>query len=203
MIKDNRLLKIASALTICAFVSLPVYANGTDSKVDVTGKSKAEIAQAYHDLFDLDDNQKKELKERGFSETDIANMDNDDFKKLEASWKLSKRQQELIKGIYPELSEAEYANWTNADFNAYSNAKTEKIYAPRSEQAEQLQKRGISLETARKMLKEYQSYDNILTQPDSVLKELTEQINEADKQYDEHLGYKKAIKAKHLENLKN
>ncbi|MZP28641.1 hypothetical protein GTO91_02765 [Heliobacterium undosum] len=117
----------------------------------------------------------------------IKNMDSEEFKKHEANWKLSEQQIKMVKGIYPELQHVDISEWTNADFNAYSLAQTDKKNAPTPEQSAKLKEKGIPLNVARKMLKEFHSYENLLTQPDDVINKLKNEIVEADKQFNEHI----------------
>jgi hypothetical protein len=51
------------------------------------------------------------------------------------------------------------------------------------------------------MLKEYHSYDNLLSQSDSVLNELEKLIIETDQKYSDFVSYKNAIREKYKENV--
>lgn len=193
MKKFSKLIKVIAILVTFTFISFPVYAINQSDEI-VSKMSTADITAEYHKFFDLNSLQKKELLSRGYSEKEIANLDKEDFSRLKNTWKLTKDQIFYVKGIYPELKNTDLSNWTNANFDNYSQAQTNKIYAPNVEQAVQLQKKGISLDMARKMLKEYHSYDNLLSQSDSDLNELEKLIIKTDQQYNDFVNYKNAIK---------
>ncbi len=167
-----------------------------------TGKSYepvSEIERLYHKYFDLTDNQKSELRERGYSEEEIAKLDNQDFKNLAANWKLTDEQILMARQIHPELSDIDISGWTNNQFEQYSITQTNKMYAPTPEQSARLEARGISLDIARQMLKEYHSYDTMLSQPESVLNELKDKIIKSNKERDDFIQYKNEIRAKYKE----
>jgi len=159
-----------------------------------------EEEKLYHDRFDLNDIQKDELRARGYSEKEIAMMDNVDFQEAEKTWIISKEQIFYIKGTYQELENVDISNWTNADVHEYRMSLYEKQRektAPTPEQAAELEKRGISLDIAHKMLRDYIKYDNLLAQSDSTLNKLKEQIIEADKQAEDYLKKMNEIRARY------
>jgi hypothetical protein len=51
------------------------------------------------------------------------------------------------------------------------------------------------------MLKEYHSYDNLLSQSDSVLNELEKLIIETDQKYSDFVSYKNVIRERYKENV--
>jgi len=161
-----------------------------------------EEEQLYHDRFDLNDIQKDELRARGYSEKEIALMDTVDFQEAEKTWIISKEQIFYIKGTHSELENVDISNWTNADVHEYRMSLYEKHKektAPTPEQAAELEKRGISLDIAHEMLRDYINYDNLLTQSDSTLNELKGKIIEADKQMEDYLKKMNEIRARYKE----
>lgn len=158
----------------------------------------AEEEKLYHQRFDLSDIQIEELRTRGYEEKAIAKMDNVDFLEAEKNWVICDEQ--IIKGIYPELQNVDISKWTNADLQAYGESITKKEqlkYAPTPEQIAELEKRGISLDIAHKMLKDYINYNNLLAQSESTLNKFKEQIVEADKLGEDYLKKMNEIRAKY------
>jgi len=186
------------------FVSIACSINtpnsGLEKKVNAL---TAEEEKLYHQYFDLSDIQKGELRARGYKEEVIAKMDKVDFREAEKNWVISKEQVYYIKGTYPELQDVDITKWTNADVQAYADKINEKLrlkYSPTPKQVEELQKRGIPLDIAHKMLKDYGDYNNLLSQSDTTLNKLKEQIIEADKQGEDYLKKMNEIRAKYKES---
>lgn len=172
-------------------------ANNINVLTDTNQSNEDPNTFLYHKYFDLSDAQKNEIEARGFSKEQIAILDKQDYDQMSLSWNLSDKQIEVVKNIYPELKNVDISQWTNEDFDKYSIAQDNKTYAPTPKQQELLNEKGFSLELARKMLKEYHTYDNLLLQSDEVLNELKTKIMNADKQYYDFVKYKAEIRAKY------
>lgn len=175
--------------------------NATSSTSDKSVNTLTpEEEKLYHDRFDLNDIQKDELRVRGYSEKEIAMMDNVDFQEAEKTWIISKEQIFYIKGTHTELGNVDITNWTNADVHEYRMSLYEKQReetAPTLEQVAELEKRGISLDIAHKMLRDYIKYDNLLAQSDSILNELKGRIIEADEQMEDYIKKMDEIRARY------
>ncbi|MEA4900533.1 hypothetical protein [Desulfitobacterium sp.] len=198
--------KIISLCTLIILSILISACSHTNTAISLSEKKDVmvpEIEKLYHQYFDLSDVQRNELKARGYSEESIANLDSEDFKQLEATWKLTQQQITYAKQIYPELNDMDLTEWTNADFGQYSITQTNKTYAPTPEQVSELERRGIDTGIARQMLKEYHNYDTLLAQSDQVLNELKNKIIDTEKQYKDFLNYKSQIRAKYKESTYN
>lgn len=124
-----------------------------------------------HQTYPMTDDQINFLKERGYSDEEIAKLDMGDFFNIEASLTINPNIIRYIKKIYPELADVDVSKWTYGDLNAYAREADAKKYAPTEEQAKQLNERGITLSDAKTLLKDYYTYDNILAQPDEQLAE--------------------------------
>lgn len=205
----KKLLSIVLSVVILSMVTLlgvSVYAESVDeAKIKVSNMSKGDVMKEYHYYFDLHDIQKKELAARGYSEDQIAKINRQDFVELESNWVISKQQVFYIKGTHPELEDVDISNWTNADVQAFRQAlykKEKEKSAPSQDQIAELSKRGISLEIADKMLREYINYENLLAQSDDTLNSLKAKIIEAEEQGNFSIKYRKALKEKYTDYMK-
>lgn len=147
---------------ILAAVELPRSLSISIPNIDMT---------KVHDTHLLQKSQVDTLKSRGFSNEAIEDMDFGDYKNIEKTWILDPEILPKIKGIYPQLVSIDISKWTNGDFLEYSMEADAKTYAPTTEQASAIKARNITLADARTLLKDFQSYDTILTQDDGTLKE--------------------------------
>ena len=127
-----------------------------------------------HDCNPLEEAQKNILKEHGYSEEEIAQLDAGDFNKIEKKWTITSADIKRIKNIYKELADTDITKWTWGDVEKYSKDADKKKYAPSAGQAEELKDRGITPEDARVLLKDYHSYDEILNKSDEELKSAIE-----------------------------
>lgn len=171
------------------------------SAVTVSKSDIAANAALYHKYFDLSSEQKGELTARGYSKAQISKLDKDDFIKLESTWKLSVSLIKDIKESTPALKDADLSAWTNADYEAYYTKQNDITYAPTANQAQQLKNRGIPLKLARRMLKEYCNYDNLLSQSDSKLAAMMKLYIESDQAYISFEKEKESIRAQYFKNL--
>ena len=203
----REVIQLKKILFLCALIVLSILISACSHKSTAILPSEkkdvpvTEFEKLYHQYFDLSDVQRNELKARGYSEETIVNLDTEDFKQLEVTWKLTQQQISYAKQIYPELKDVDLTKWTNEDFGQYSIAQTNKTYVPTPEQAAKLEKRGIDPNTARQMLKEYHNYDTLLSQPDEVLNQLKNQIIDTEKKYHDFLNYKSQIRAQYKESI--
>lgn len=199
-------LRILICIVVCICLAVPVYAESVDeAKIKVSSMSKDDVMKEYHYYFDLNNIQKNELAARGYSENQIAKIDKQGFAELESNWVISKEQVFYIKGTHPELKDVDISNWTNADVQAFRQSlymKEKAKLAPSQDQIAELSKRNISLEMADKMLRDYIYYDNLLAQSDDTLNRLKDKIIEADEQGDYSIKYKKALKEKYTDYIK-
>lgn len=124
-----------------------------------------------HQTYPIMDSQIHFLKERGYSDEEIAELDMGDFFNIEASLTINPNIIKYIKKLYPELSNVDVSKWTYADWNKYYTTEDAKKYAPTETEAEALAKRNIRLEDAQKLLHDYYDYETILAQSDEQLAE--------------------------------
>lgn len=190
--------KVLISFAVCLLLAIPVYAVSLDEmQLKVSKMSKGDVAKEYHQYFDLDEIQKDELITRGYSEDEISKIDREDFVKIERTWKLSDEQIFYIKGTHTELENIDISNWTNADVQAYRmkiHEKRMKEKEPTKEQIVELEKRGIPLDIAYEMLRDYKKYDTLLMQSDEELNKFKEKIIEDNRKMEEFIKYKSAIK---------
>jgi hypothetical protein len=150
---------------ILATVELPRSLGISLPNIDIT---------KVHDTHLLSQRERELLMSHGFSFEEIASMDFGDFKNIEKTWLLTPEMIKSIKVIYPALAHIDLSKWNYGDFLAYSMEADAKTYAPTTEQAEAIKARNITLNDARKLLKDFHSYDSLLKQSDDTLKELLE-----------------------------
>jgi hypothetical protein len=208
MFARKSFLKYPVGILLCSLLfSMFCFSSSAASTSDVNSTdstSKTAIAanaSLYHKYFDLDNTQKDELAQRGYTDTQISKVDTEDFNKLESKWNLSSADINNAKTIYPDLKNTDMSSWTYSDFDAYSTKQDDITYSPTSEQATQLQKRGISLKLAREMLKDYCTYDNLLLQSDSELTSMQALYTEADKEGSSSVEDKEAVRNQYDKNV--
>lgn len=141
-----------------------------------------------HNTYPLQQLQRERLMSKGFSNEEIATMDYEDYINIEKTWLLTPDKIKNIKNIYPELTYTDLSQWTNGDFLEYFLEADAKTYAPTLEQTAVIKARGITLDDARKLLKDFHSYDTILEQDDGTLKELLERYYQFTIDYINHLA---------------
>ena len=124
-----------------------------------------------HQTYPLLDEQIALLKEHNYTDDEIKQFDMGDFFNIESTWLLTPSQVEDVKYLYPELETVDISNWTIGDLVEYCNEADSKKYAPSVIEAAALSERNITLDDAQTLLKEYGSYENILSQSDEQLEE--------------------------------
>ena len=124
-----------------------------------------------HQTYPLLDEQIALLKEHNYTDDEIKQFDMGDFFNIESTWLLTPSQVEDVKYLYPELETVDISNWTIGDLVEYCNEAHSKKYAPSVIEAAALSERNITLDDAQTLLKEYGSYENILSQSDEQLEE--------------------------------
>lgn len=124
------------------------------------------------------------LKEKGYSEEDISNMNCGDYDELEKNWKLLDSQILTAKRTYQELTEVDMSNWSNNDLAEFErNAR----YHLTDDEATKFKERNITQADAYYLLQEFQDYTTILEQPDDVLKKCLIEYYERKNEYVEHM----------------
>jgi murein DD-endopeptidase MepM/ murein hydrolase activator NlpD len=113
---------------------------------------------------------KEELRDHGYSDKEIAEMDLGDYQELCASWIMSPTRIEVAKEIYPELANKDLTKWTNGEYDNFIKEKNLETFIPTQSQSEALEARDITLDDAIWLTKIYGSFDDILEQSDNVLK---------------------------------
>ena len=95
---------------------------------------------------------------------------------IEDTWLLPDEIIESAKFTYPELQKIDMSNWTYGMYKSfYTNRDQERLEAEFSaEQLAELLDRGIQLDDLMYLFKEFYSADNILAQPDAVLRNTLE-----------------------------
>lgn len=191
-----------ATMTTCR-ASSPSSSNSSAFKSTVTVSKTAIAANAslYHKYFDLDSTQKDELAQRGYSDTQISKVDNEDFKSLESNFMLSDDTIKDATILYPNLKGTDLSTWTYSDFERYSQKQDDITYAPTAKQTQQLQKRCIPLKMARRMLKEYCDYDNLLSQSNSKLAVTMKLYIESDQEYTAFNKEKESVRTQYFKNL--
>jgi hypothetical protein len=174
---------VIGTLVFSLLLSSVCFVSSASSAADVSATNSGTNDSLYHKYFDLNDLQKSELTQRGYSDAQISKIDSQSFAQLESTWKLTADDMQSAKNIYPQLKNVDLSTWTYNDFESYSEKQDDANYAPTSEQASELAKRGISLKMARRLLKEYCTYDNLLAQSDSELSSMIAEYTEADNEY--------------------
>ncbi|MGI6677520.1 MAG: stalk domain-containing protein [Dehalobacterium sp.] len=119
---------------------------------------------------------KGELREHGYTEEEISRFSYHDFKVIESTWQLTEEMINSIKNDDPELAEKDLSQWTIGDYQKYYKERDKKNLelSFTEEQLAQLNQRGILMEDAFYLLKEFQQMDRILAQPDEVLRRIME-----------------------------
>jgi hypothetical protein len=125
-----------------------------------------------HDPNPLGQEQKALLVEHGFTFDQIALMDEGDFNDAEKTWQIPDESITDIKIIYTELNHANLAEWTWGDFWQYAQEVDKIKYTPTLKQRAGLLKKGITLDDARFLLKEYTDYDTVLKADSAEIKAL-------------------------------
>lgn len=135
------------------------------------------------DLRPLFDSQKESLIKKGYNKEFVEKLTIDDYINITKTWQLTPEDVATAKFIYPQLEDIDISNWTFGDFQEFYTKVDNKTYAPDSETAIKLSKRNINLADARYLLKEFHTYENILAQPDSLLKSILEKRNKHSLEY--------------------
>lgn len=123
------------------------------------------------------------LLKKGYAKKRIDQMTIDDYNTLKKTFKLSPESIDAARIIYPQLKNVDISNWTFGEFEDYARKIDDVSYAPTPTEELKLNQRNITLQDARYLLKEFNSYENILTQPDSVLKKVLEKRNQVNIDY--------------------
>lgn len=148
-------------------IELPRSMNIKTPKIDM---------KKVHDTNPLEELQIENLKNHGYSNQEIKNMDAGDYNEIEKTWKIPASDIPIYKSSFPELENVDISNWTIGEYLAYDEAAAAKanIYSPTSDQVQAFALRNIDLCDARMLLKDFYSYDNILQQSDETLKNYIE-----------------------------
>lgn len=123
---------------------------------------------------DVDMAIKKELRDHGYTEAEITNMDLGDYMNLYPTWLMDDARIEVAKEIYPELADVNLSTWTNGQYDEFVQKKVEAETAPTLSEKMALKARNITLEDAKLLTKDFGSYENVLEQSDKVLKNTLE-----------------------------
>ena len=134
------------------------------------------------------------LKNRNYSDEFIAKLTSEEFEKLEKTWTLSAETISSNKIMYSELITLDMSNWTYEKLAKYQAEKDYKTYAPSKEQQVLLLKRGVTVEMAMRMIKEFFYYDNMINCSDEKLNEVIDATAEADRVYCEYWFSKNTTK---------
>lgn len=122
-----------------------------------------------HQTYSVTGGQKQMLRERGYSEEEIEQMDIGDYFNIESTWIINPDTISSIKFLYPELADVDISSWTYGDFEAYYTVEDAKKYAPTTAEEQAFIDRNITLADAQTLLKDYYSYENVLAQSDEQL----------------------------------
>lgn len=164
----------------------------------VTALTAEELAEEYARYYSLHDEQRKLLKERGYSDEAIAKMDSMDFKKEEEGWLLSEERIGHVKSIYPQLENEDLSQWTNKDFEEYSIAQTNANNAPSEEVKQEILERGLPEDIPWRVEKEFYGWENMLTYTNEAIMAMYDAVRETDTIFGKEEEYRLAVRAAYL-----
>lgn len=125
-----------------------------------------------HDTNPLEQLQIDNLINHGYSKEQILMLDAGDYYEIEKTWKIPSEAISNIIFCLPDVNISVISKWTWGDYFAYSKSEDERsnAYTPTEEQKIALNARNITLSDARMLLKDFQTYDNLLSQSDDTIK---------------------------------
>ncbi len=125
-----------------------------------------------HDTNPLEQLQIDNLIKHGYNKEQILTLDAGDYYEIEKTWKIPSEAISNIMLFFPDIDKSVISKWTWGDYFAYSKLEDERsnAYAPTEEQKIALNTRNITLSDARMLLKDFQTYDNLLSQSDDTIK---------------------------------
>lgn len=125
-----------------------------------------------HDTNPLEQLQIDNLINHGYSKEEILMIDAGDYYEIEKTWNIPPEAISNIKLCFPDVDISVISKWTWGDYFAYAKAADESsdVYAPTKEQEIALNARNITLSDARMLLKDFHTYDNLLSQNDDTIK---------------------------------
>ncbi len=125
-----------------------------------------------HDTNPLEQLQIDNLIKHGYSKEQILTLDAGDYYEIEKTWKIPSEAISNIMLFFPDVDISVISEWTWEDYFAYSKSADaiSNVYAPTKEQEVALNARNITLSDARMLLKDFQTYDNLLSQNDDTIK---------------------------------
>lgn len=125
-----------------------------------------------HDTNPLEQLQIDNLIKHGYSKEQILTLDAGDYYEIEKTWKIPSEVIPNIVLCFPDVDISIISRWTWGDYFVYSKSADERsnVYALTKEQEAAFKARKITLDDARMLLKDFQTYDNILSQSDNTIK---------------------------------
>lgn len=122
----------------------------------------------------VDESIKDQLREHGYTDSEIADMDLGDYINISDTWQLSEKTINIAKELYPELADTDISTWTYGQYTDFKYNLSCRKNMPNQSIADEFAIRGITLEDANWLLKTYGTYENILAQSDEELKKAIE-----------------------------
>jgi len=113
-----------------------------------------------------------DLRKLGYTEAQMLNMDYGDFNNIMDQQPLTEQQIALYAS--EDLPAEKLAKMTYGEYLEAYQKISEQNYLPTAEQQAQFAARGITLDDARTLLKDFHQYENVLAQDDATLKEYIE-----------------------------
>ena len=125
--------------------------------------------------YDSDLVMKQELRNHGYTDQEIEEMDIGDYQEISATWYMSEERIDTAKEIYPELAEEDLSLWTNGQYDNYIKEKNQAFFYPTESQIDAFEERNITIDDATILTKKYGTFEDVLAQSDQDLKEDLEQ----------------------------
>jgi hypothetical protein len=119
---------------------------------------------------DIDKSVKQQLREHGYTDAEIADMDLGDYINISATWTLPADVINVAKDLYPELANEDLSDWTYGQYNDYKYEVAVRNTMPSPSEIVEFAARGITYDDANWLLKDYYSYEEVLAQSDETLK---------------------------------
>lgn len=153
-------------------ITLPTSLGIETIKIDVSKIDNSKLIIEYEQKDDF----VSQLSNHGVDEKVINTLTYSQYKKMESEWFIDSELIPTIKEMYPELKAVDISNWTYGMYTAYRrNTKSNSSVYFTDEQVLELNKRGIQLDDAVYLLKDYHNAELLLSKSDELLKLLIEE----------------------------
>lgn len=168
----------------------------------VAALKPAELTEEYKRYFSLQPGQLELLKERGYSDEAIAEMDSYDFQQEELSWLISKELTDGAKRNYPELKDQDLSNWPHQKYNEYIRVQSEKNNAPPDAIKKEILERGLPEDINSGVAKEFHGWENMLAYTNEAIIAMYEARQGSEALFRKGEAYRLAVRAAYLREVK-